>query len=340
MWKIIQKGARRPPSVLARAGVALAAAAVVLMVVGAWSWWSPREAGALAVKSGELPKEWSVAVGSTEEVDLADGSSIELLSDSRLEVLTNTGSVFVTSLKRGVGAFEVKAGGPRQWVVDCGFVAVEVVGTRFRVQRDPDKVTVAVERGKVRLRGEGVDRLLTAGESTTVENPRPTPGVESSVTESGAAEHANEPSERASEDTPEGESEVALAPSAGVSRGDDWERLLRRADSARRNGDRAQAMALLRRVARDCPDQPRRKLAAFTLARLQMDEDPSGAAETLSGALDDGMTRGLRDDAMARLVEAYARAGDREEARRVAAEYEYRYPRGRHLDEVRHWASQ
>jgi hypothetical protein len=52
------------------------------------------------------------------------------------------------------------------------------------------------------------------------------------------------------------------------------------------------------------------------------------------------MTRGLNEGALARLVEAHARAGDHAAAQRAAAEYESRYPQGRYLAEVRHWASQ
>jgi len=340
MWKRIQNGARRPPAAGRIAAVVALAAAVLLLAFGVWSGRASDDAGALEATSGSLPRQWSVPVGAEQQVELVDGSQIKLESDTRLEVLTNTGSAFVTSLKRGRGAFEVEPGGPRQWVVDCGFVTVEVVGTRFVVHRSDDAVQVAVERGKVQLRGEGVDRVLRAGESVTVPAPHaaeaepssPAPEIAASSSE-GSDAPTDEPN-----DGPDADLAGAAVPTAPAI--DPWDRLLGQADAARRRGDRAEALTLLQRVARDCPDASRRKLAAFTLARLQLDDDPKRAAETLDGALQEGMTRGLNEEALARLVEAHARAGDHAEARRVAAEYEGRYPRGRYLAEVRHWASQ
>jgi transmembrane sensor len=337
MWKRIQRGSRRSPTVGRVAAAVALAAAVLLVVVGGWPRQAPDDAGALAATSGALPRQWSVPAGAEQQVNLTDGSQIELASDTRLEVLTNTGSVFVTSLKRGRGAFEVEPGGPRQWVVDCGFVTVEVVGTRFVVDRSDQAVEVVVQRGKVQLRGEGVDRVLSAGETVTVSAPRAgatePPAPEDAASASGSDEA---PPDESSEE-PTGDSARGAPAATPV---DYWDRLLGQADAARRRGDRVQALALLERVAKDCPDGSRRKLAGFTLARLQLDDDPKQAARTLDRVLEDGVTRGLNEGALARLVEAHARAGDQAAARRVATEYEKRYPQGRYLAEVRHWATQ
>lgn len=337
LWRGIQNGARQPRRGTvrrARWSVAVAAAAAMMLLVLGGLVWRGSRAGALVTTAGQLPTAWNVAAHRSEVVALADGSRIDLAPETRLDVLTNTGSSFVTSLKRGRSTFEVEPGGPRLWVVDCGFATVEVVGTKFSVERTPGAVRVTVERGKVRLRGEGFERTLVAGESATVENPDP------------VARRLAVPRERSvRQAAPTGEDpalpagSAAAAGSARGAPGDAWDGLLAAADAARRRGDRAQAVRNLERVAAGCPDVSRRKLAAFTLARLQLDEDPRSAASTLEGALAGGMPRGLTEDALARLVEAHARAGNTAQARARAAEYEARYPGGRHLEEVRHWAS-
>ncbi len=339
LWKRIQQGKRGAPRASQAMGALALAATLLLVVAGVWWGGNSEEPGALAAISGSLPREWSVPAGAAQQVQFEDGSQIDLASDTRLEVLTNTGNAFVTSLKRGRGEFEVEPGGPRQWVVDCGFVTVEVVGTRFVVDRSNQTVQVTVERGKVQLRGEGLDRVLGAGESVTVSAPRTTePTLASDPPPPAPAASASAAESEPAPEDAAGDPPGPTAPSASTL--DHWDRLLGQADAARRRGDRAQALELLELVAKDCPDGSRRKLAAFTLARLQLDDDPQQAAQTLDGALKDGVTRGLNEGALARLVEAHARAGDQAAARRVATEYEQRYPRGRYLGEVRHWASQ
>ncbi|WP_394825200.1 FecR domain-containing protein [Pendulispora albinea] len=114
--------------------------------------------------------------------------------------------------------------------------------------------------------------------------------------------------------------------------------MLREADRAQRTGDRRRAADVLHRVIQDAHGDPRASFAAFTLARLTMEDDPRASAALLSAMIEAGAPRGLEEDARARLVEAYARAGERARAQSAAADYERRFPRGSRLTEVRRWA--
>ena len=81
----------------------------------------------------------------------------------------------------------------------------------------------------------------------------------------------------------------------------------------------------------------RRGLAALSLARLILTTEPRRAASVLRESFG-AMPAGLVEDALARRVEAEGRAGNFAEARRLAAEYERRFPSGQRLREVTRWS--
>jgi transmembrane sensor len=107
--------------------------------------------------------------------------------------------------------------------------------------------------------------------------------------------------------------------------------LLVLADVARLSGHAAEAVAPLERILRDFPGNPQAPLAALALGRLELDtlDRPAKAAGALNRALSLGVPLSLREDVRTRLVEAYARAGNRAEARAAAAAYLREYPDGR-----------
>jgi outer membrane protein assembly factor BamD (BamD/ComL family) len=115
--------------------------------------------------------------------------------------------------------------------------------------------------------------------------------------------------------------------------------LLRQADDARRAGQRERAAELLERVVRQAPSSPHAALAALTLARLVMTDEPARAARALAAVRDSAASSGVREDLMARLVEARAREGRGDLAREAADQYIRDFPHGTRLDEVRQWAS-
>lgn len=89
-------------------------------------------------------------IGGHESVPLKDGSRVELNTDTRLRAAISARGRRVW-LERGEAYFEVAHDASRPFVVDAGARKVTVLGTRFSVRRDRDRVTVAVVEGRVRI---------------------------------------------------------------------------------------------------------------------------------------------------------------------------------------------
>jgi transmembrane sensor len=83
---------------------------------------------------------------------------------------------------------------------------------------------------------------------------------------------------------------------------------------------------------------PRAGLASFTLGRVLLDElgRPREAADAFARARQAGGP--LAEDALAREVEATARAGDKVRSRELAGEYQALYPNGRRAKAVSRWS--
>jgi transmembrane sensor len=323
--------------------------------------------GPLHLAGGGDPGVMATGPGTPGSFAFDDGSTMTLSPDARLETLENDGHAFITLLKRGATTFHVQPGGPRRWSIECGLATVEVVGTRFEVERAPSRVRVNVEHGSVLVRGERVrDRVQTLidGQSLEVSDATPSPqaGVDpSTLPQSTAGQGAPVAAPAATAGRPASPASVASGQwrdlaqrgeyaqaygtlgTEGVQRvsesgavGD----LLAVADVARLSGHPADAVGPLARVASEHPDDPRAPLASFMLGRLELDAlgDASRAANAFRGAIVLGIPGTLLEDAYARLVEACARAGDRDAARRAAAEYSARFPGGSRASVVARWA--
>lgn len=273
-------------------------------------------------------------------VRLDDGSSIELASAAQLEVLSNHGRAFVSVLRRGRATFEVRPGGPRRWTVETGLGSVEVVGTRFTIAKDADAVEVSVSRGAVVVRAEtlpGRGRRLTAGQRLRLEQPRadtrPAKRPESfSPPAASATAPASAPPATARPATaPPAPPATAVPPS--------FDDLLALADRERRLGDRGAAIGHLRAAVGHGTADTRRATAAFLLGKLLLESArPGEAASAFARCLQLSPPAALAEDALARSVEAEARAGHPERARNLAQAYRERYPRGSRLGEVSQWA--
>lgn len=94
------------------------------------------------------------ASGERRLVSLDDGSAVELNTATQLraEVTRNVRQVW---LDHGEAYFEVAHDAERPFVVHAGPRTITVLGTRFSVRRDGDRVTVAVRDGRVRVDSEG-----------------------------------------------------------------------------------------------------------------------------------------------------------------------------------------
>lgn len=330
---------------------------------------------------------------------LADGSLASPAKNSAVAVRQESASRVVVELLHGSAEFAVTKNPGRLFRVEASGVAVEVLGTRFVVDKQPVsdgfRVAVTVSEGRVRVLFSTQQAQLAAGERAEFQVPRdaiapasPEPPVaimgsrapglpsKSGVASSGRAIAAEPPAlasagpVSASPEKPprwkqlasEGRYEQAYeqifsqaqSPSPGGVRKTDAglilsplatashsaADLLLLADVARLSHHPAAAVSSLRQLLDGHGDDPRAPLAAFTLGRVLLDDlgQPREAAESFrkTQALDgDGP---MAQDALAREVEAWSRAGDRTRCRERADEYMRRYPSGRRLQAVRHYA--
>jgi transmembrane sensor len=314
-------------------GLAGAVLSCALLVAG-WHWYgaqanapsaaSAPAAGPLLARSGSGLSVLGGAPASSQE--LSDGSTIALDAGSRLEVLENTAKTFVSVLRRGRGTFAVRPGGPRRWTIEAGLATVEVVGTRFSVTRAPGSVEVSVEHGVVLVRSDLIqDRVqrLTAGQQLTIHEPLP------------------EPPSAASAASLAGPSAAASAPSTAIhsSAPPSLSELLDQADARRRRGDVRGAETALRAALAAHGSDPQAALAAFTLGKLLLDMAgrPGDAAAAFARCLSLSPPSALAEDALYRLAEAQARAGDSDAAAVTARQYRARYPHGQHERELKRW---
>lgn len=122
----------------------LRAAAAVLMIgaiAGTMQW----------LELGKHPeKTYVTAVGERERLTLADGSQIELNTDSqvRTEIAANQRRIW---LDKGEVYFEVKHNEKKPFVVMVGDHRITDIGTKFVVRRDKNDFKVSVLEGVVRL---------------------------------------------------------------------------------------------------------------------------------------------------------------------------------------------
>ena len=97
-----------------------------------------------------IPVDYVVAKGQRDTVSLADGSRIELGSNTRVSVQEGWGQRAVT-LVRGNAFFTVTPNKEKPFVIHAGTSTVTVLGTAFSVYRKQAHVEVVVESGKVNL---------------------------------------------------------------------------------------------------------------------------------------------------------------------------------------------
>jgi transmembrane sensor len=286
-------------------------------------------------------------------ITLADGSVVTPVGrDSVVRTAQTTATRVVVEVVRGAAGFDVAPNPSRLFRVEAGRVAVEVLGTNFSVERLPgEAVKVSVQRGRVRVSWDQEAVELAAGQQGTFPRQRVEPvaaPASASVPAIESAAPAATPvpvvapavSSRASWRALQQEGEFDKAWEALQREGidkvrDDAAELLAAADVARMSKHSGQAVGPLRRLLASHPGDPRAPLAAFTLGRVLLDElgRPREAADAFAKARRGAMA----EDALAREVEAWSRAGDAATARARAEEYLKAYPGGRRERSVRRY---
>ncbi|WP_426149411.1 FecR family protein [Pseudomonas sp. DC3000-4b1] len=128
------------------------AAAAVLIALGAYQHWLP---GA----------DYRTGVGERKTIELADGSQVQLDTDSAVAVRFEVGGRHV-ELLRGQAFFKVTHNASRPFLVDAGPITVTVTGTAFEVRTGPDGARVEVAQGSVRVAMPNASvEVLKAGDS-------------------------------------------------------------------------------------------------------------------------------------------------------------------------------
>jgi transmembrane sensor len=122
----------------------------------------------------------------------------------------------------------------------------------------------------------------------------------------------------------------------GSSVEDDSEALMDAADAARLSGHPEASVVYLQKVLRKHRESPVAPLAAFTLGRVLLERlgQPSEAADAFATARRLAPQGSLAQDALAREVEAWSKAGHPHEAYERARQYVESYPQGRRLRAV------
>ena len=139
--------------ILARVAVAVL---MIAVLAGAYSIYATRPEGVA----------YATSVGGHETIVLADGTRIELNTDSAIRVAESPSERRIR-LEKGEAFFQVVHNAARPLVVYIGNRRVIDIGTKFSVRRDADRLTVAVMEGRVDYNSPHTTRpvMLTAGET-------------------------------------------------------------------------------------------------------------------------------------------------------------------------------
>lgn len=124
----------------------------VLLGVGCTLGWH-------AHRYGPLELDLHTSIGEQQTQHLRDGTEIILDADTHLHLRYEHGQR-QAELLHGEAIFHVARQPQRPFIIDSGLARVRVLGTRFVVNRLPDRLRVSVEEGRVQ-----VDSLAHSGES-------------------------------------------------------------------------------------------------------------------------------------------------------------------------------
>jgi transmembrane sensor len=135
--------------------MAAAASVLIACIAGAMLWWQ-----------SEREPAFSTDVGEQRSIALADGSTVELNSRSRIRVRF-TSAERVIDLLEGQALFQVASNPNRPFIVHSGAAQVRAVGTQFDVYRTASGTIVTVLEGRVAVLGSR-SLELAAGEQVTM----------------------------------------------------------------------------------------------------------------------------------------------------------------------------
>lgn len=130
-------------SLVSKSGVRIAAAIAVAALVGGGAWFE-------FAPSPTKEQVYATSIGGRETLKLADGSQVELNTDTAIRVQLTPNARRVT-LEKGEVYFHVTHNAKRPFIVTAGDHRVIDLGTTFFVRRDPGRFEVALIEGRARL---------------------------------------------------------------------------------------------------------------------------------------------------------------------------------------------
>jgi len=285
-------------------------------------------------------------------MQLREGSRLILGPETALQVQQDVEQQVELALERGRVDCDVVSNPARSFSVAAAGYRVVVRGTRFSVDLSrKDELSVDVERGRVEVRRSSAtvpEAVLETGGHWSVQlqteaaparlppkepssAPQPAPAAPA-VTQPSADAVVVAPAEsRAARTVTPASSHGAVARREAAQGG--ARLLLDQGNAARRRGDLTAAARAYQTLLAEYAEDARAGLAAFELGRLRMDQfgDLPGAITALQLAAQSLTDKGLREDAMARLVRAFERSQDLERCRAAREAYLEAYPVGTHV---------
>jgi transmembrane sensor len=128
----------KPRAAQRRLWAALSVAASIALIAVVFALW----------RTPAATNAFETAVGENRSVALADGSTVSLGGDTRIEVALSE-NVRAIELTRGEALFKVAKDSARPFKVRAGDATIIAVGTEFNVERDSDRAVVSVTEGRV-----------------------------------------------------------------------------------------------------------------------------------------------------------------------------------------------
>lgn len=319
---------------------ALAAAAAFVFV----PWRSDAPAPVVVAPTIEQPAP------ADSSVTLSDGSMLRRAPSAEVVVEEVSPTKVRVALARGRVSVDVTPRPEREFVVDAGRFRTLVLGTSFDVDRGAEGVEVSVRHGHVRVQRDDGALMgdLYAGQSrlfgeSSEPLQMPTAAITTALPEPAVTEEplVKAPSKKVTDWRPHArdnryqEAYKLLEEAGSGAVRDSVDDLLLAADAARLSGHQAQALPYLDRVVKNHSGDGRSAMAAFTRGRILLGLGRSASAgASFEDALRLGAGGSLRENALARAVEAYGKSGDGR-ARSLAQRYLSEFPEGRWVASVK-----
>ncbi|MEM6992232.1 MAG: FecR domain-containing protein [Myxococcota bacterium] len=365
------------------AAAVLAAAAMLIAFVTLRGL--PDPVGHLASGEALVEGMWLSPAEKPLRLAFEDGSAVDLDPDARGRLVELSAERRRMAIETGRVAVDIVPGSGATWTFEAGPFAVEVLGTAFAVDWDPEEqhMRVDVERGRVRvsggtLEGEGVqlaagdrieadlrDRRTVLSRADVREPPRETPGSASPAIDVDPRAPEPEPATIATPSMPPGDDDDTTAArlppvKARPSADPKWRALARKgkhrealdaadaagfdkllrtanaadltllANAARYERKEVRAERALKSLRRRFPKTTSGRRAAFLLGRVaaELGKDPRKAAKWFRTYLAENPSGQMASESRGRLIQALAASGDTSAARRTAADYLARHPKG------------